>query len=339
MPKDKEKNQEIKKGEIAIYNSKDGPCLEVRLEEETVWLTQKQMAGLFDKDVRTISEHIGNIYKEGELEKKGTVRNFRIVQKEGSRAVERAADFYNLDVIISVGYRVSSPNGTKFRMWSTKILREHLLRGYTINEQRLLQARNKFREMQEAVFLLRDKSGGGSLAGREREILDLLADYSKTLTLLGQYDREGLELARKAKGRVKLDYWKAREVVGEMKRELVLKGEAGDLFGQEIGGKLKTILERMYKSSGGEEVYPSLEEKAADLLYSVIKDRPFADGNKRSASFLFVYFLNKNKGLSKKSGEKKISEAALTALTLLIAASEPRDKEKIIKIVTNLLAA
>jgi hypothetical protein len=181
--------KEIKKGEIIIYKSKDGPKLEVRLEEETVWLTQKQMALLFDKGVPTINEHIKNIYKEGELQKSSTIRKFRIVQKEGKREVERQVDFYNLDVIISVGYRVKSLRGTQFRIWATKTLKEHIIKGYTINEQRLLHTKNKLKDLQETITFLEEKSTNELLAGQEQEILSLLSNFAKTLTLLEQYEQ------------------------------------------------------------------------------------------------------------------------------------------------------
>jgi len=171
------KQKEIQKGEIVIYKSKEGPNLKVRLEDETVWLSQKQMALLFDKGVPTINEHIKNIYKEGELEEKSTIRNFRIVQNEGGRQVERDIDFYNLDVIISVGYRVKSLRGTQFRIWATKTLKEHLVKGYTINEKRLLQTKNQLQELQSTISFLQEKSKHKLLAGQEQEILDLPANY------------------------------------------------------------------------------------------------------------------------------------------------------------------
>jgi len=186
-------------GEIVIYKSKEGPKLEVRLEEETVWLTQKQMALLYDKGVSTINEHIKNIYKEGELEEKSTIRKFRIVQNEGIRLVEREIDFYNLDVIISVGYRVKSLRGTQFRIWATKTLKEHLIKGYTVNEKRLLQAQSHLKELQETISFLQNKSKNEILSGQEQEILNLLTNYSKTLSLLEQYDKEKLSLIKKAK--------------------------------------------------------------------------------------------------------------------------------------------
>jgi hypothetical protein len=193
--------QEFKKGEIIIYKSKEGPKLEVRLEEETVWLTQKQMALLFDKGIPTINEHIKNIYREGELQESSTIRKFRIVQREGKRVVEREVDFYNLDVIISVGYRVKSFRGTQFRIWATKILKEHLIKGYTINEKRLLQAQNQLKELQCAISFLQEKSKHKLLAGKEQEILSLLSNYAKTLTLLEQYDKEKIALKNKGKGK------------------------------------------------------------------------------------------------------------------------------------------
>ena len=327
----------FKKGEIVIYKSKEGPKLKVRLEDETVWLTQKQMALLFDKGVSTINEHIRNIYKEGELKEESTIRKFRIVQNEGGRRVERDIDFYNLDVIISVGYRVKSLQGTQFRIWATKTLKEHLVKGYTINEKRLLQAHNQLQELQGAILFLQEKSKHKLLAGQEQEILNLLANYSKTLTLLEEYDREKLSLVKKTKGKFVLKYENAIKVIQEIKKELIAKREASDLFGQENGEKFQAILGSLYQTFGKKELYPSLEEKAAHLLYFIIKDHPFVDGNKRIASFLFIYFLDKNDFLYRETGEKKINDNALTALALLIAVSNPKEKDKLIKIITNLL--
>jgi hypothetical protein len=193
------KEKEFNKGEIVIYKSKDGPQLEVRLEKDTVWLTQKQMALIFEKGISTINEHIKNIYKEGELDKKSTIRNFRIVQNEGGRHIKRNIDFYNLDVIISIGYRVKSLRGTQFRIWATKTLKEHLIKGYTVNEKRLLQSQDNLKNLQETIALLQEKSKHKLLAGQEQEILSLLSGYAKTLTLLEQYDKEKLSLSKKAR--------------------------------------------------------------------------------------------------------------------------------------------
>ena len=329
--------QKFQTGEIVIYKSKEGPKLKVRLEDETVWLTQKQMALLFEKGVSTISEHIRNIYKEGELKEESTIRKFRIVQNEGGRRVERDIDFYNLDVIISVGYRVKSLRGTQFRIWATKTLKDHLVKGYTINEKRLLQAENHVQELQSTILFLQEKSKHKLLAGQEQEILNLLANYSKTLTLLEQYDKEKLSLIKKTKSQFVLKYEDAINVISKIKKDLVTKNEASDLFGQENSDRFKGILGSIYQTFGKKELYPSLEEKAAHLLYFIIKDHPFVDGNKRIASFLFVYFLDKNNFLYRKTGEKKINDNALTALALLIAISDPMEKDKLIKIITNLV--
>jgi len=332
------KSPELPKGKIVIYKSKEGPRLEVRLEEETVWLTQKQMALLFDKGVPTINEHIKNIYKEGELEEKSTIRKFRIVQKEGRRKVERDVDFYNLDVIISVGYRVKSLRGTQFRIWATKTLKNHLIKGYTINEKRLLEKEEQLKQLQEAISFLQQKAKHPLLLGQEQEILNLLASYSKTLTLLEQYDKEKLSLVKKAKAKFILKYEEVVKIIEKIKQELIAKKEASDLFGQEDSNKLKGILGSIYQTFGKKELYPSLEEKAAHLLYFIIKDHPFVDGNKRIGSFLFIYFLDRNNFLYRKSGEKKINDNALVALSLLIAVSLPKDKDILIKIITNIIA-
>ncbi len=212
------KDQELKKGEIVIYKTRDGPKLDVRLEEDTVWLPQKQMAMLFDKGIPTINEHIQNIYKEGELKQNSTIRKFRIVRSEGGRTVKRDIDFYNLDVIISVGYRVKSQRGTQFRMWATKTLKDHLIKGYTINEKRLLSTQEKLKEMREVISFLQEKSKHELLAGQE--ILSLLASYSKTLTLLEQYDKENLSLIKKAKGKFVLRYDEVKEVIDKVRKDL-----------------------------------------------------------------------------------------------------------------------
>lgn len=332
------KKENITKGEIVIYKSKEGPKLEVRLEKDTVWLTQKQMALLFDKGLPTINEHIKNIYKEGELKESSTIRKFRIVQREGSRLVERELDFYNLDVIISVGYRVKSQRGTQFRIWATKTLKEHLVKGYTINKERLLQTQHQLKELQGVITYLQEKSQHELLTNQSTEILNLLSSYAKTLTLLEQFDNNKLEKIKKTKSEYILEYDEAKKIIEAIKNELVIKGEASNLFGKENENKLKAIMGNIYQTFDKKELYPSLEEKAAHLLYFIIKDHPLVDGNKRIASFLFIYFLDKNNFLYRPNGEKKINDNALTALSLLIAISEPKEKDKLIKIITNLIS-
>lgn len=332
--------KEIKKGEIIIYQSADKKVrIDVNLDQDTVWLSQKQIAELFDKGVSAINEHIKNIYKDGELDENSTIRNFRIVQKEGKRSVERDVDFYNLDMIISVGYKVSSKRATQFRIWATDTLKNYLVKGYAINEKRLIEANNKFNELKDVIDLLQKKSGYELMRGQEQEILNLLADYSKTLTLLEQYDNEKVSLIKNGKGKFVLTYEETIKVINTIKMELLTKKEASELFGTENSDKLKGIIGNLYQTFDKKELYSSIEEKAAHLLYFIIKDHPLVDGNKRMASFLFVHFLNKNNYLYKESGEKKINDNALTALALLIAVSDRQEKEKMVKIITNLLIA
>lgn len=327
--------KEPKRGEIIIYKTPDKKIkIDVKLDQETVWLNQKQMAELFDKGLPTINEHIKNIFKEGELSENSVIRKFRITASDGKTY---ETNFYNLDVIISVGYRVKSQRGTQFRIWATSTLKNYLVRGYTINEKRLLEAENKFNELKNTVDFLQKKAGHELAAGQEKEIFNLLADYSKTLTLLEQYDTEKVVLSRNGKGGFILDYAVSKKIILEIKKELIGKKEASDLFGQEYGEKIKGIVGNLYQTFDGKELYGSLEEKAAHLLYFIIKDHPFVDGNKRIASFLFVYFLDKNNYLYRENGEKKINDNALTALSLLIAVSDPKEKDKLIKIITNLL--
>ncbi len=292
------------------------------------------MALLFDKGVSTINEHIKNIFKEGELKENSVIRKFRITAADGKTY---ETNFYNLDVIISVGYRVKSLRGTQFRIWATKTLKEHLIKGYTINEKRLLQAQNKLKELQNAITFLQEKSQHELLTDQTSEILNLLSSYAKTLTLLEHYDHGKLATVKKTKGKFVLEYDEAKKIIETIKKGLIAKKEAGALFGKENESKLKGIIGNIYQTFDKKEVYSSVEEKAAHLLYFIIKDHPFVDGNKRIASCLFVYFLDKNNYLYRPTGEKKINDNALIALSLLIAVSSPKDKDILIRIITNLI--
>lgn len=324
--------------QIIIYNTDEGGVkIDVKLTDETVWLSQAQMADLFQKTIPTINEHIKNVFSERELAENSTIRKFRIVQKEGNREVSRDIDFYNLDVIISVGYRVKSKQGTQFRIWATKTLKEYLLKGYVVNEKRLLDAREKFQELQEVVNFLQEKSKTELLVGQEGEIINLLANYAKTLTLLEEYDKGGLKEAKGVKDKYVLKYEDCQKVITELKKNLIVKREASEMFGNERDGSFEGIIKGLYQTFGGKELYPNREDKAAHLLYLVIKDHPLSDGNKRTGAFLFVYFLDKTNCLYRKSGERKINDNALTALALLIAESKPKEKEVMIKVIENLL--
>ena len=320
--------------QIIIYQSPDGTSsIEVHLEAETVWLSQKQMSELFDKDVRTINEHIKNIFKEGELGQEATIRKFRIVQKEGKRSVERDVDFFNLDAIISVGYRVKSQRGTQFRQWATKVLRDHLVRGFSVNQVRI--AEKGLYEMQRAVELLaRTLENQTLVTEMGKDVLSVIVGYARTWRLLLQYDEDALVLppgCQPARG--VLQYAFAKQAIFELKRELLGRGEAADLFGTERSEALASILGNIEQTMFGDEVYRTREEKAAHLLYFVIKDHPFLDGNKRIGSFLFLLY-SRQEGIP-----AVISESTLTALALLIAESERANKDLLIRLTVNLLVA
>jgi prophage maintenance system killer protein len=335
MKKDKE---QFNKGEIAIYKPKSGLVeLKVSIENETIWLTQKNMANLFDVDVRTVNEHLQNIFKTEELKETSTIRKSRIVQKEGAREVEREVNFYNLDAIISVGYRVNSQKATQFRIWATNTLREYLVKGYVVNQEKLLEKEEKFNQLQEMVSFLKNKSERKRLEGQEKEILSLLSNYSKTLTLLEKYDEGKLKKTKGSKSKFTLEYEGSLKVVSELKKELVSKKEASDMFGKEREKALEGIVKNLYQTFGGKELYKSIEEKASHVLYLIIKDHPFSDGNKRIGSFMFIYFMDRCNYLYQENGEKKINDNALTALALLIAESDPKEKDQMIALITQLI--
>lgn len=324
--------KKFNKGEIVIYKtSKNNVELQVRFAEETVWLRQDEIAKLYGKERSVITKHINQIFSDKEVEKKSNVQFLHIPNSD------KPVAFYNLDMVLAVGYRTNSSRAIHFRKWTTGVLKNYLLKGFALNQKKLLETQEKFKELQESISFLQEKASHKLLAGQEHEILDLLANYSKTLTLLEHYDKGKISLVKKTKGKFILKYAAAKNIVKGIKIQLIAKKEAGDLFGQESGETFKGIMGSIYQTFGGKELYPSLEEKAAHLLYFTIKDHPFIDGNKRSASFLFVYLLDKNNYLYRSSGEKKINDNALTALSLLIAVSDPKDKDILIKITTNLL--
>ena len=291
------------------------------------------MAELFDKDTDTIGLHIRNIYKEGELEPDATTEESSVVQKEGSREVRRTLKFYNLDVIISVGYRVKSQSGTQFRQWATKVLREHLVQGYTINQQRLEEQSQKLAEMQQAVELLsRTLEQQQLINDLGKDVLKVIADYAYALDLLDRYDHGTLSI-EKTSGTTDfvLDYKSANEIV------LSMKGNFDGLFGIEKDQGFKSAIGTIYQTFDGKELYPSAEEKAANLLYFIVKNHAFSDGNKRIAAALFIYFLNSNNILYRADGSKRLADNTLVALTLLIAESKPEEKDTIVKVVVNLI--
>lgn len=318
--------------ELLIYTAIDKEVT-VRLEGETVWLTQRQMADLLDTSTDNIGLHLKNIYTIDELEESATTEDFSVVQAEGSREVKRRIKHYNLDAIISVGYRVNSKRGVQFRQWATRVLREQLTQGYTLNQARL--AERGIHEAEQALNLLARTLENQSLVNDAgRDVVALIIGYAKTWRLLLQYDEDGLALpdsCRPARG--VLDYASASTAITELKNALIQRGEATGLFGSERGEAFQGILGSIEQTMFGESLYKSREEKAAHLLYFVIKDHPFSDGNKRIGSFMFLLYLQQE-GMA-----MTINANALTALALLVAESEPSNKDLMIRLIVNLLAA
>lgn len=317
-------------GEIALFEAPDGQVrLDVRLEQDTVWLTQAQMVELFGRDQSVISRHIRNAFKEGELEREGNMQKMHIANSD------KPVELYSLDVIISVGYRVKSPRGTQFRIWATRTLKEHLVRGYTLNQQRF---EHNARELEAALELVRKAAAGDALTSDQgRGLVELIARYTQTFLLLQRYD-EGLLVEPKGTAGGTLPAVKeARASIGHLKRDLMGRGKATDLFGRERDEGLAAVLGNLEQSVFGEPAYPTIEAKAAHLLYFVIKNHPFSDGNKRIGSFLFVDFLNRN-GRLFRAGAPVINDVGLAALALLVAESAPKDKEVMIRLVMNMLA-
>ncbi|MEK6646500.1 MAG: virulence protein RhuM/Fic/DOC family protein [Candidatus Firestonebacteria bacterium] len=317
----------VPQGQIVLYKNK----LEVKLEKETVWLTQKQMSELFNKGVSTINEHIKNIFIEGELTENSVIRNFRITASDGKIY---DTNFYNLDVIISVGYRVKSKQGTQFRIWATNVLRKHLVNGYTINEKRLKVAEHKYQELQNSLKLLGNVISFESVSDETKGLITVISQYSRALDILDDYDNNHLPIPKGTK-RLKyaLAYEDARTIISEIRKKL----KSSPFFGQEKDKSFQSSLETIYQTFGGKDVYPTVEEKSANLLYFIVKNHSFVDGNKRIAAILFISFLQKNNILLRKDGSRRIDENALVALTLMVASSKSSEKEIMIKVILNLL--
>ncbi len=323
-------------GTIIIYQSPDGhPGVEVKLDHDTIWLTQAQIVDLFQSSKANISEHIKNIFKSGELEQLATVRKFRTVREEGNRFINRDLEHYNLDVIISVGYRVNSIRGTQFRIWASQILKEYLTKGYSIDKKRFQEESRQLEELKQTVKLLGNVIGSKVLSTDEATgLLKIVTDYTYALDILDQYDHQVLEIhATTSKELFEITYKAAITAVKGLKEKF--GGSA--LFGNEKDDSFQGSLAAIYQTFGGRDLYASVEEKAANLLYFVIKNHSFSDGNKRIAAFLFVWFLEKNSILYRPDGSKRIADNALVALTLMIAESKPEEKEIMIKVLVNLI--
>lgn len=323
--------------QIEIYQTADGQTeIEVRLEADTLWLTQAQMGELFGKDVRTINEHIKNIFSDKELVEDATIRKFRIVRQEGSRKVRREIEHYNLDVAISVGYRVNSKQGTLFRIWATNRLREYLVQGYTLNRSRF---EKNAAELEQALALIQKAALSPELSGDAgRGLVDIVSRYTQTFLWLQRYDEGLLEEPAGETGGKLPSPGEAMTSLGQLKEQLIERGEATPLFAQVREHGLAGIFGNLDQSVFGEPAYPTVESKAAHLLYFVVKNHPFADGNKRSGAFLFVDFLHRNGRLLSSDGYLIINDTGLAALTLLVAESDPKQKETLIRLIMNMLS-
>jgi len=320
--------------DVVIYQAEDGnPGLEVHLSEDTIWLTQAQIAELFEVKVPAISKHMRNILDSGELDESATVSKMERVQTEGGRQVKRKQLSCNLDMIISIGYRVNSSKATRFRMWATRVLRQHVVKGYTINQQRLAEQTEKLGELQQAVELLsRTLAGQNLVTDAGHDVLKVITDYAYALATLDRYDHGTLAVeATSGPAAFVMEYDEAIAIVRSM------KGEFDGLFGQEKDQGFKSALGAISQTFDGKDVYPSVEEKAANLLYFVVKNHAFTDGNKRIAAAIFIFFLARNGILYRADGSKRLADNALVALTLLIAESRPEEKDTLVKVIINLI--
>jgi len=322
----------MNKGEMLIYQTPDGNVnLDVRLENDTVWLNRQQLSILFNRDIKTIGKHIHNALRE-ELRDIATVAKFATVQKEGNRQVERNIEFYNLEMIISIGYRVKSNRGILFRIWANKILKEYLVKGYVVNENIKLQ---QYSDLKQTVKLLSNVLQSKELSADEATgLLQVISDYTYALDTLDKYDYQELTVEYSTqKESFRATYESAKKAIVYLKN----KFGGSDLFGNEKDESFKSSINTIYQTFDGQELYPSIEEKAAMLLYLVTKNHSFSDGNKRIAAFLFLWFLEKNGILYKSDGSKLIENNTLVALTLMIAESRTEEKDIMVKVVVNLI--
>lgn len=327
----------MEENKIVIYQTEDGQTqIDVRLENETVWLTQAQMAELFQKDRTVITRHINNVFKEGELEKEEVCAKFAHTTRHGAIKGKQQIQeivLYNLDVIISVGYRVKSKRGTDFRIWARKVLKEYLIKGYVINERIRKEQIGELRQMVQVI--------GRTLQHQElsdtietQDLLNVVVDYTYALDTLDNYDYERLSIDKTTKEEpFHATYENAMEAINGLRE----KFGGSTLFGNEKDDSFKSSIGQIYQTFGGEELYPSVEEKAAMLLYLVTKNHSFSDGNKRIAATLFLWFLNNNGILYRKDGSKRLADNTLVALTLMIAESKTEEKDMMVKVVVNLI--
>ncbi|MEO6078053.1 MAG: virulence protein RhuM/Fic/DOC family protein [Candidatus Andersenbacteria bacterium] len=321
----------VKKNNLVIYQAKNG-AIELRgdFSHETIWANRMQMADMFGVNTPAISKHINNIYKEGELSRNATSSKMELVQSENGRVVKRQVDIYNLDVLIAVGYRINSVIGTKFRQWATKTLRDHITKGYTINRKQIGKNYEAFLKSVVDVQALLPEH----VILDPKNILELIKEFASTWVSLDAYDKESLKVIGTTKKAVTLTGEELTQAIITLRDELMQSGEATELFANERSvGSIGGIVGSVMQTYGGKPVYETLEEKAAHLLYFMVKNHPFTDGNKRSGAFAFVWFLRK----ARVKGGRNINPASLTVLTLLIAESKPAKKDQMVALVTQLL--
>lgn len=322
--------------EFEIFTTDDGKTeIQVKFDNDTVWLNQYQLEVLFETDRTSITKHISNIYKTKELDKDSTCAKNAQVQQEGNRQITRKITYYNLDLIISVGYRVNSKRGTQFRIWANKILKDYLIKGYSLNEKRLAQQNKQLKELQQSVKILGEILNYKTLSNDESVgLLKIISDYAYALDILDQYDYQSLEIKNTSGKEIyQMSYEEA------MRQISIVKNAHGnsELFGHEKDQSFRSSIATIYQTFNGIDLYPSIEEKAANLLYFITKNHSFSDGNKRIAAFLFLYFLERNKILFDENGNKRIADNTLVALTLMIAVSNPNEKDTMTKVIVNLI--
>jgi len=324
-----------KRGEIVIYKTGKAIDLRIKLENDSVWLSLQQIASLFERDKSVISRHIKNIFSTDELQRDSVVAKNATTGPDGKTYM---VEYFNLDIIISIGYRVNSKKATQFRIWATRVLKDHLLKGYTVNQQLLLSQRTKFKELQTTINYLENHAKHDLLRGQGLELLALIKDYTKSLDLLEQYDDKKIVSKRGKKESKTLTISFTENVIEKVKDSLTESGKALGVFGVDTDKKLESIIKNLNQTFSGADLYPTFEDKSANLLYLVIKDHPFLDGNKRIASVLFISFLDLNNRLYRTTGERKINDNALVALALLVTVSPSTEKELIIDLVKSLIA-
>ena len=324
----------MEQSKILIYQTDDGHTqIDVRLENDTVWLTQTQMADLFKSSRTNIIEHIQNIYKDGELNEKSTCRKIRQVRQEGKRTVNREITMFNLDMIISVGYKVNSKRGVRFRQWANEVLKQYLIKGYAVNER---MRREQIAELRQLVSMLGRTIQNQPLISTDETnaLFEVVTDYTYALDTLDNYDYQRLTISQTTQEECfHATYENAMEEIVKLRNRF----GGSTLFGNEKDDSFKSSIGQIYQTFGGEELYPSVEEKAAMLLYLVTKNHSFSDGNKRIAATLFLWFLNENRILYRPDGSKRLPDNTLVALTLMIAESRPEEKDIMVKVVVNLI--